>query len=594
MKGTLRRASFAARVFSGTTGIMALWAVLGGGQPAYATHFRYGHINWAPVTGNTVQFTIQNSFRRSFQPGDPDLDAYRCIDPATLATVSCSAADGLPGPGDVFQEYIGFTRLCTGSTEPCTTGIGDIGNENGLLYVVTSIDPVNQWLFAFALDPASLPAIDTTITHTYPSAGNFTAAIDSGDRIRKASPNFHINNAGGGYRVETLVNAGTGNSSPVSALPPIVLCPVNGVCSFTVPGADPDGDPLHFRLSTAAEASSNPPDESPACQSTFCQPGPPFPPFGNAASISSAGVYTWDTTGATLGPAGSNTLYSTQVTIEDLDAAGNVKSKVAVDFLIQLVSVEVCGDGIDNNGDGQIDEDCNPPVFDNPVCGSTTTVNAGGTLSFTVQASDPDSGQTVTLNVAGLPAGATMTPPLPASGNHVTSVFSWTPTAADVGTHVITFTATDNSGLQAGLQTLCSSTLVVAPATKCPLTLDSWKTHHKDWPVTSLKLGTQSYTQKDLLTILRTPGKCDASWILAQQLIAAKLSIANGSDSTPVADTIQDADSLLAGFCGRLAYNVKTSSKTGKKMVKAANVLDNYNNGRLTPNCGHKPKECDP
>src|SRR6266516_5708569 len=264
MKGTLRRASFAARVFSGTARIMALWAVLGGGQPAYATHFRYGHINWAPVTGNTVQFTIQNSFRRSFQPGDPDLDAYRCIDPATLATVSCSAADGLPRPGDVFQEYIGFTQFLTGDGAV-------IGSEMGLLYLVTSIDPVNQWLFAFALDPASLPAIDTTITHTYPSAGNFTAAIDSGDRIRKASPNFHINNAGGGYRVETLVNAGTGNSSPVSALPPIVLCPVNGVCSFTVPGEDPDGDPLRFRLSTAAEASSILPDESPACQSTFCQ-----------------------------------------------------------------------------------------------------------------------------------------------------------------------------------------------------------------------------------------------------------------------------------------------------------------------------------
>ena len=586
MKGTLRRASFAARVFSGTTGIMALWAVLGGGQPAYATHFRYGHINWAPVTGNTVQFTIQNSFRRSFQPGDPDLDAYRCIDPATLATVSCSAADGLPGPGDVFQEYIGFTQFLTGDGAV-------IGSEMGLLYVVTSIDPVNEWLFALALDPASLPTVDTTITHTYASAGNFTAAIDSGDRISSASAsnvNAHINNPDGGYRVETLVNVGTGNSSPVSALPPIILCPVNALCSFVVPGADPNADPLHFRLSTSTEASTFPPN--PPCSSNFCQPGPPFAP--NAASISSTGVYTWDTTGATLGPPGSNTLYSTQVTIEDLNAAGNVESKVAVDFFIQLVSVEVCGDHIDNDGDGQIDEDCNPPVFNNPVCGSTTTVNAGGTLSFTVQASDPDSGQTVTLNVAGLPAGATMTPSLPRSGNPVTSVFSWTPTAADVGTHVITFTATDNSGLQAGLQTLCSSTLVVAPATKCPLTLDSWKTHPKDWPVTSLKLGTQSYTQKDLLTILRTPGKCDASWILAQQLIAAKLSIANGSDSTPVADTIQDADSLLAGFCGRLAYNVKTSSKTGKKMVKAANVLDSYNNGRLTPNCGHKPKECDP
>src|SRR5438034_5083753 len=112
MKGTLRRASFAARVFSGTTGIMALWAVLGGGQPAYATHFRYGHISWAPVTGTTIQFTIQNSFRRSVGPPE----AYECIDPATVApgtvtTIPCSAADGLPGPGDVFVEDIGSTQL---------------------------------------------------------------------------------------------------------------------------------------------------------------------------------------------------------------------------------------------------------------------------------------------------------------------------------------------------------------------------------------------------------------------------------------------------------------------------------------------------
>src|ERR1044071_9527984 len=106
MKGTLRGPSLVTKIVSATIRMMALWAVLGGvGQPAYATHFRYGHISWAPVSGNTVQFTIQNSFRRSFEPGVPELDAYRCIDPATLATVSCSAPDGLPGPGDVFQEY---------------------------------------------------------------------------------------------------------------------------------------------------------------------------------------------------------------------------------------------------------------------------------------------------------------------------------------------------------------------------------------------------------------------------------------------------------------------------------------------------------
>src|SRR5437667_10495263 len=104
MNSAPRRASLGAQVFGATLRVIALWAVLGGGgQPAYATHFRYGHISWVPVTGNTVQFTIQNAFRRSFLP----FEAFTCLDPTTLATVPCSAADGLPGPGDVVQEYIG-------------------------------------------------------------------------------------------------------------------------------------------------------------------------------------------------------------------------------------------------------------------------------------------------------------------------------------------------------------------------------------------------------------------------------------------------------------------------------------------------------
>lgn len=297
---TTQRTSFVVSVLSATIEIMALWTMLtGGGGVAYATHFRYGHISWMSVTGNTVEFTIQNAWRRSAFPWL----AYPCINPVTFATVPCSAADGLPGLGDVFQEYGGFTQFFPGDGSAIGSPIGP------LLYVVTSIDPTNEWLFGLALDPTSLPAIDTTITHTYPSSGNFTAAIDSCCRISAvAGSNTHINNPDGNYRVETLVNVGAGNSSPVSALPPIVLCPQNGLCSFTVPGADPNGDPLNFRLSTSAEASSF----------GFTEPGPPFAP--NAASINSTGLYTWDTTGATLGSPGSNTLYSTQVTIEDLDA----------------------------------------------------------------------------------------------------------------------------------------------------------------------------------------------------------------------------------------------------------------------------------
>jgi hypothetical protein len=119
----------------------------------------------------------------------------------------------------------------------------------------------------------------------------------------------------------------------------------------------------------------------------------------------------------------------------------------------------------------------------------------------------------------------------------------------------------------------------------CPLTQGFWKTHPEEWPVTSLTLGSQTYTQAELLSIFNTPTTGDASLVLTHQLIAAKLNVANGSDSAPISSTLADADTLLSGFTGKLPYKVKTSSATGQAMVNDANVLDNYNNGLLTPGC---------
>jgi hypothetical protein len=89
----------------------------------------------------------------------------------------------------------------------------------------------------------------------------------------------------------------------------------------------------------------------------------------------------------------------------------------------------------------------------------------------------------------------------------------------------------------------------------------------------------------ELLAILNTPSGGDASIILAKQLIAAKLNIANGSDPTPVSSTLTHADSLLSMFSGKLPYHVKLSSAIGQMMVSDANTLDNYNNGKLTTGC---------
>jgi cysteine-rich repeat protein len=412
MRGSVRR------LVSGATLVASM--VLAGGL-AHATHFRHGHISWTVVGGNTVEFTVQNSWRRNDNPSfNP------CINVATLATTACTGPSGFPAPGDVIREDIGDTVFNFGDGSPT---VGSPGN-NGLLYLVTSIDPTNNWLFGLALDPTSLPAVDTTIAHTYATPGNFLARIDSCCRVQASqAPNAHINNPELQYRVETTVTVGTGNSSPLTALPPIVTCPQNALCTFLVPATDPDGDTLTFRLSTPLEADTG----------AFRQPGPTQAP--NAASIdTNTGLYSWNTTGATLGPVALNTLYSTQVTIEERDGMGNVKGKAAVDFFIQLVP-----------------DIADPPVFSAPACGSTINLQTGVPNSFNVQASDADAGDVVTLNVAGLPPGATMTPPLPTTGNPVSSLFAWTPMVGQAGSYVVTFTATDQTFQQA----LCSVTLLV-------------------------------------------------------------------------------------------------------------------------------------
>jgi hypothetical protein len=127
------------------------------------------------------------------------------------------------------------------------------------------------------------------------------------------------------------------------------------------------------------------------------------------------------------------------------------------------------------------------------------------------------------------------------------------------------------------------------PEFACPLTQGFWKNHSNVWPVSSLTLGSQTYSQTELLTLLKTPvrsGKrADASLILARQLIAAKLNIANGSDPAPTSGTVADADSLLSGLSGKLPYKVKPSSTTGQAMVNDASMLGSYNSGQLTPAC---------
>jgi hypothetical protein len=132
----------------------------------------------------------------------------------------------------------------------------------------------------------------------------------------------------------------------------------------------------------------------------------------------------------------------------------------------------------------------------------------------------------------------------------------------------------------------------------CTFTQGYWKTHGPTecnpsgganvWPAdvltNGLTLGSVNYTADQLCSILNTPAAGNGLLVLAHQLIAAKLNIANGSDGTDVAQCIADADALIGGLVippvgGGSLSAAATSSLTA--------CLTNYNEGATGP--GHCP-----
>ncbi len=86
------------------------------------------------------------------------------------------------------------------------------------------------------------------------------------------------------------------------------------------------------------------------------------------------------------------------------------------------------------------------PVFEQAPCGETVNLAAGTPYRYVVSCTDPDPGDSITINATGVPATATHTPPLPLVGapdQDLTTVFNWTPGSADVGSHTILYSVSD-------------------------------------------------------------------------------------------------------------------------------------------------------
>lgn len=403
--------------------LLALGAVA---QPAAASHFRYGTLSWAPIRDANGQFAGDVEFRLT-------------------ASFERAGAFANVVTGQIIQESIGGTALA----------YGDGQFSQPLFFLITAHSVSEQWIIGEALNqdpnvPVPGPN-DVGLRHTYTGQGPFLAYLvapagpppDFPGCCRILPPTL-ANRGNWPYPLPTLVSPLSGNSSPVSAMVPVVVVPPSATATFQVPAVDPDGDPIRWRFSSNAEAvgsvTPNPP---------FGDPG--LPP-GVFTIDSTTGVVTWNNLGVAQAP----TFWTVQFMIEDLDANGNPKTKTPVDFLLQI----------------------RPVVGARPSCSISPPgpliVSPGVPLSLTVTGTDPDlgSGDSVTLNSGGLPALAGVTPALPFTapqGANAVAVVSWTPGAGDVGTQVLLFSATDGAGQQGLCQTTVTVPAVSNTAPRCTI-----------------------------------------------------------------------------------------------------------------------------
>lgn len=104
-----------------------------------------------------------------------------------------------------------------------------------------------------------------------------------------------------------------------------------------------------------------------------------------------------------------------------------------------------------------------------------------------------------------------------------------------------------------------------------------WKTHPDLWPVNSLTIGGVARDKSTLLAWLSASGT-DNFDILASQLVATMLNVANGADNSCIASTITSANNWIATYESARPIGAGPAWELGEPL---ASKLDDYNNGLL-------------
>jgi len=125
----------------------------------------------------------------------------------------------------------------------------------------------------------------------------------------------------------------------------------------------------------------------------------------------------------------------------------------------------------------------------------------------------------------------------------------------------------------------------VTPSGGCVLSVEYWKNHPVQWPVSQLQLGNTIYNQQQLLSILEQPIHGNGLVQLARQEIAAKLNIASGGNGSCIQQTLVEVDALIGDL---------VIPPVGNGFLRPSGTqrtLTQYNSGALcAPACNLPPQ----
>ena len=368
-----------------------------------ADHYRYGTMSWELVSDNGTHKTVRLKMQNGWTA---DHWAFNNTD---------ANGNNLVNPGD--------TKLyAKGNSVPLLIRNFSWGDDNTSSIVVKVLSRDN----ATAINNIITEIGDnssgwtTGVTHSY--SGNGPYIISWNHTSRETTENMGANEP---WLNKTLVNLGEAydnNTSPVSAVPPVVQVQDNTTFTYQVTSSDTTGDNLAYRWGTYAEFF--------ASSGTYTKP--------TGMTLSSSGLIEWDVRDSVLCSGCSQNdvndaddLWVAVIMVEDSFDNGSVKSYIPIDFFFKTTAAS------------------NAPASLSGIPSGTQIVSVGATKTFTIKSTD-DSGVAPTITVLNPPSdnSSIWSTTSSTSGGETTFTITFTPDSSMAGnTSVISVRSTDNASM---------------------------------------------------------------------------------------------------------------------------------------------------